>query len=1371
MLINIALKNIKNSLRDFSIYFYTLVIGISIFYSFNAISTQTDMMELVGQRGRLAELLNAGLSAISIFVSIVLGLLIVYSNRFLMKRRSKEFGIYMVLGMSKRKVSGILFYETLITGLASLFVGILIGIGISQLMGMLVFQLFGMEIDAFHITVSLAAVIKTIIYFLLMHLVTILLSSHAVGKMKLIDLLQTERKTEQVKLKNPLLCILVFMIGCIMLAVSYFAIGSNPRAITPGLLTILIFIGSIATFFVFWSASGLMLRIVQSIKGLYYRGLNSFTFRQISSKINTIVFTLTIVCLMLFFTICTLTTAFSLRSGMQSTIAQIPADFEIRHQEITVFDEAPYFDDIVERYAAYDYDLTENFRDYVHFHTYYDSSIDMPAFVQNSADLYLSNRFIEIIRLSDYNSAMNLYQRDPLELDDDEFVVLCTYQNNLPIYEKGLKQDPSAVIFGHALHSKYPYALQSGVEITGAGMNTGMIVVADSVVDEAYAANDLFIGNYRLDENTDVNDIEAACISQKDAVDQRIWDDNDRGIIDHQYNIRLFTKLEITESTIGSGAMITILGLYLGIAFLVASGAVLALRELTDRVDSVFRYETLRKIGAEEKDIHKSMVMQTFIVFFFPLPVAGIHSIFGMKMAHSFITLFSTETSIWPVVGVIAIILGIYGGYFYITCASGKRIISPDRASKDASMNKKSVLKAALALGVVLISIAALIITTMGKNEYRSGTPWIDPDIDGVVTRNMETNPKENFALYVNKDSILDLTIPEGYTSAGTFTDAAIAGVNDVNALFQSERPEDHDARLAYDLYWLINDWDTRNELGVAPLQKMIEQVEKISSVDELSAYFVTNPYEERIGSLWGYGISPDLEDSSRYVINITPRNLLLGDTSEYDNISQDGLQTKQAFSKLTTKVLGRMGYSEDEAQQKFENHIAFEAMLAPAVPTYEEKSRPNFMAHCNNHYTRDMLMEAEMNLPILEQIEQTDGYPEADDYVVQWPVYLEKLNEIYTDENLVLMKDYLIIESIIKNASSLDEQCYQWDKECQKEMFGFEEDGDFSTEAAEIVQGMIKWPVAKLYTETYLTENEKNQVSEMVDGIIEAYHQIIMEADFLSETTRSLAIEKLESIQKHILYPDDWEAYSCEEMNFAGVEEGGNYWDAQKEIARCNRVKDIENYMQPVNKDEWSSTPQTCNCFYDPQTNSIYILGAYLRGIGYDESMSIEELYAYYGTAVAHEISHAFDVKGSQFDKDGNMVNWWEDADLETFRKKNDKMAAYYNAIHPYQGLSLRGASMTGEATADMAGMKCILLMSHNLPDFDYDLFFRSFASLWLTKENVQAAKLRVDDPHPMPYLRINVTLQQFDEFLECYDIHEGDGMYLAKEDRINIW
>ena len=680
-------------------------------------------------------------------------------------------------------------------------------------------------------------------------------------------------------------------------------------------------------------------------------------------------------------------------------------------------------------------------------------------------------------------------------------------------------------------------------------------------------------------------------------------------------------------------------------------------------------------------------------------------------------------------------------------------------------------MKKLLSILLTLAMLASLTAPAFADEpDYRTGTPWLCSDLEGNVTGDTETNLKDDYVLAVNKDKILALEIPEGYPTAGTTMDVQLKLSDDIKNMFLGDAPEEHDAKLAYDLFKLMMDWDSRNALGAAPLKEQVDAVEALDSLDALSAYFNEVPPLDQLAGLWSSGSTADFTDSTRYVLSVGNCGLLLGDSAEYRELTDYGAIKKEAISELAQKMLVKVGYAEDEALKKIENCFAFEAMVAPAIHTSEEQQKPDYISRITNYYTLDETREAQGKLPILENLAAC-GFPEADVYMVTNPEFLTKINELYTEENFPLIKDYLLVHGVVGAADSLDRECYEWNYACNNAISGATGMLDDETVFSSSVAGTLAWPVARLYTETYLKQEDKDRISGMIDEILDAYHGIINEADFLSDETRAKAIEKLDVIDKRVLYPDSWEKYDCAELNFASAEEGGTLWDAYRAIGAYYLAESVEDYSKPVDKEEWGMTPQTVNCFYDWQQNNITILGAFAQGGIYNSEMSDEELLGKLGVVIGHEISHGFDSSGAQFDKDGNMADWWTEEDYTAFLARNEKMEAYYNAIHPWEGQDLYGSIMTGEACADMAGMKVALRVAAEKEDFDYDAFFRAYADIWLAKDTLQMCYRRINDVHPMPYLRINCTLQQFDEFLDFYGITEGDNMYLAPADRVNIW
>lgn len=278
----------------------------------------------------------------------------------------------------------------------------------------------------------------------------------------------------------------------------------------------------------------------------------------------------------------------------------------------------------------------------------------------------------------------------------------------------------------------------------------------------------------------------------------------------------------------------------------------------------------------------------------------------------------------------------------------------------------------------------------------------------------------------------------------------------------------------------------------------------------------------------------------------------------------------------------------------------------------------------------------------------------------------------------------------------------------------------------------------------------------------------MLQNEDWLEENTKKNAIKKVNAIQINALYPEKFQDDS--KLNF---EDDYNLSDIVNAVLEYYHELQISNINQSIDKDLWDFDILQTNAYYNPQMNSITILTGIIGGAFYSSDMSIEEKYAGIGSVIGHEISHAFDSNGALFNEKGNYTNWWTEKDKAEFKKRTDKMAAYYNKIIPFEGSKYRGDNVVTEATADICGIKCILSIAKNVKDFDYDKFFRSYASVWKQIQTTARLQMLIDigEVHPLNFLRTNVTLQQFDEFLNQYDIKPGDNMYLAPADRIQIW
>ena len=711
-------------------------------------------------------------------------------------------------------------------------------------------------------------------------------------------------------------------------------------------------------------------------------------------------------------------------------------------------------------------------------------------------------------------------------------------------------------------------------------------------------------------------------------------------------------------------------------------------------------------------------------------------------------------------------------------CSSMVSCAAAGKSSGEAAVEAGSE-EAAAEAGSEEPAVAAGSVESAAENsseeiDYTTGTPWMCIDLEGNVTADTPTDLKDDYGLWANKDRILSLKIQEGLPAAGNNVDLALQANENKEAMFHGQVPQGHDARLAYDYYYLLTDWDSRDAAGVAPLKEMVDAVEGIKSLDDLTAYLVNTPGEDHLYDLWEQKVRQDPENPGKCLLSIETSFFFLKDPAEYREMTAEGEYRKEAFAAYFRNMLVRLGYSEEEAKQKFDHCFAWESMMNAAGPG-EEESSPEFTEDVEHLYTRDDLMAAAPNVPLLETLEKADGYPAMEKYYIPELTYIEKLNELYTEENVPLMRDYIILQGIFDMAGVLDWESYVMYDECLAAISYDISELDRETypenQAYSEVDEHLAWPVAQLYVENYTNPGDKERISKLVDEIIRAYYGIIDEAEFLSDETRAGAYEKLDHMSINVLYPDNWAPYSFEDVDFASKEEGGTLWEAFRAVIKHEHKRDVEKLSEPYDRKFWDSLPFAVNCAYVPDVNGIYICAGFAQGDNYYPGIPEEELYARLGAAIAHEISHAFDAEGSKYDEDGNRNNWWTEEDRAAFLKKNEKLAAYFNAMHPWEGQDFDGENWKEEACADMGALKCLFRIAARKEDFDYDAFFRSYADRYACQNKPELMDTLLADVHPLNYLRVNANLQQFDEFLNFYGITEGDNMYLAHEDRVAIW
>ncbi|MGO5074547.1 FtsX-like permease family protein [Clostridium sporogenes] len=609
----IALQNIKKSYKDYTIYFLTLILAVCIFYSFNSIESQKALIEI-----KFMSEIMKGISGVSVLVSIILGGLIVYANNFLIKRRKKELGIYMILGMGKRKISRILVTETFIVGVISLIGGLILGIGVSQGVSTFALKLFDVGMDEYKFAVSISAIGKTILYFGIMFLLVIIFNVFVISKYKIIDLLTAGRKNEHIKFKSSFIYLLLFILSVILLVFAYkFILKIDPDVENPIFVSSIV-LAILCTVLFFFSLTGFILNIIKKNKKVYFKGLNIFVVKQINSKVNTHFLSMSLICLMLFITIWLLSTGISFKQVFEAQIEKItPFD-----ASIIVYNNGKS-NDIEDILNKINFKISKNEK-YTICNQY-----NTKVKVKN---LFTDNTEGTFIKISDYNKMLKLKSRKEINLNKDEVLILSNFEESInPINEK-LKESNKINIKGKEYLIKNNKVIEENLETFIATTNFCTIVIDDEFLSDykisTSVLNVMYSDKNREENNKKYKEISDNCIKGK-------YKKLNIG------QINAFSKDELYESNKGATTIVLFIAIYLGIVFLITSMAILALQQLSEASDSIERYKALKTIGANSKMIDKTIFIQTFMYFSLPVILALIHSVVGIKVVNNYISMFS----------------------------------------------------------------------------------------------------------------------------------------------------------------------------------------------------------------------------------------------------------------------------------------------------------------------------------------------------------------------------------------------------------------------------------------------------------------------------------------------------------------------------------------------------------------------------------------------------------------------------------------------------------------------------------------------------------------------------------------------------------
>ncbi len=718
MLCKLAWGNVRRAGRDYLVYLLTLTLGVTVFYAFNTISMQVDIAG-IDEEG-LAQVMGSMLGDLTYFLAGVMAFLMVYANNFIMKRRKKEFGLYQVLGMGRGRVATIMALETVIVSVVAFVAGIVLGVGLSQLMTFFTASLFKTQIANFHFFFSMHAFNLTLVCMLVMFVLTLLLNLRAVRRTKLIELMGAERRNESIKTRNPWIAIAIFVVGAVLVGVAYYRLLRDGFPLTAtdsklqeamnqfGITTAMVTVG---TFALFWGLSGMLIKLLQSLRGVYWRGLNMFTVRQLAAKVNTVCFSMGVIAMLLFLAITSVTCGMSIANVMNENLERYnPVDVSQTYVYYTP-DTLDYYkgykgyvnpseadrmvlaDTTVDLYPAWhgkgksadNNDETGkkvDIADVAGEHVQIDSYLSYPfggsnpsvtpsemcktmgeklpkAFGGSNAD----TMGLFVTPASQYNKLRQMMGEEPVSIGRDQYLLTCDMGGELvELYTKYMADGHALTLGGHTLKPATDKSDEDTAAIANSAMgsNPGTVVVADELLSQLnlqpYSSS--LLVNYKQGMDT----TEADESIKYTLLDNLLVDGKEPGVWG-----TFITRSEMYTQAAQMNGMISYLAIYIGFVLVVACAAILSIQQLSNVADGSRSYRVLAQIGCDDRQIRHSVMAQQAVFFLFPLAVGLAHSFVALKVIIELVSIFG-NMSIGGTVGLTcAIFLAAYGGYFLVT--------------------------------------------------------------------------------------------------------------------------------------------------------------------------------------------------------------------------------------------------------------------------------------------------------------------------------------------------------------------------------------------------------------------------------------------------------------------------------------------------------------------------------------------------------------------------------------------------------------------------------------------------------------------------------------------------------------------------------
>lgn len=638
-----------------------------------------------------------------------------------------------------------------------------------------------------------------------------------------------------------------------------------------------------------------------------------------------------------------------------------------------------------------------------------------------------------------------------------------------------------------------------------------------------------------------------------------------------------------------------------------------------------------------------------------------------------------------------------------------------------------------------------------------------------------EIRLQDDFYNAINKEWLSNTKLQDGCISYGTFEEVSGKVNNDIYNIIldiqknKNDYDSNRDEIKVLNLYNNYLNMEKRNNLGIKPIEKYIEKINSLENISDIKEILWDSEFSYFQG-LINLGVGPDYKDSSKNILYIGRNTLGLGNSLYYKDNRDENKDIQSVYIDYLTKLHKLYGENEEEAKKDAENFYSLEKEISLYIPSYEEEAKDeNRIQKSYNVYT---IKKFEKNAPnigidiLLSKLE----LKKTDKVIVENPKLLNMINSLMLEENIDKIKRFLKTNVLLNTDDLLTNEHREAGNKLKKIFYGVDVVEFNEGSGIQFINEHLNELVSKIYVNKYFDKDSKIDVENISKEIVENFKNRLKNISWMSKVTKGKALNKLNNINVKVGYPDRWNDYSDIKIN--SYDEGGSLVENVINIYKLQSKREFSKLNKPVDKREWNMGACSVNAYYNALNNEIVFPAGILQWPFYDKNSSEEKNLGGIGVIIGHELTHAFDNTGAQFDETGKLKNWWSDSDYKEFTSRSKKVIDYYSNLKINEGKNIDGFLTVGENISDLGGIACVLDIAKKNENVNLKDLFENYATIWreVSTKELQEYLLN-NDPHAPKKIRVNAVLSQFEEFYKTYNIKEGDRMYVYPEDRIGIW